>query len=421
MYHGAKAQLSQIMVGFIPTSGRLTDELMAAGLGTSPISIGAQGNLLDERIVSSRQQDGNFDGGTYVGAQGVRALAQQAIGLLAHYAPKLSPALRGEMYAVEGYAELLLGELFCSGIPLSTLDFQSDFTYEPSSSQTDVYQHAVTLFDSALAISSDSASVTDFASVAKGRALLDLGQYAEAAQAVAMVPTSSVYTISATWSTENNSSHPYEFGANCSGASCSGVTIPNREGSNGLPFNSTNDPRAQVMTAGTNPFGIPLFTPQKYEAGSTTPIVLASGIEARLIEAEAALQVHDTPTWLARMNALRTTSTTCTMQTLPCTAPAGTGGVPGLPLLVDPGSSPGDSARVSLLFVERGYWLFLTGHRQGDLRRLVRNYGRPENTVYPTGPYYGGFGAYGTSVNVPIPTTSEQANPLFHGCLDQGA
>jgi hypothetical protein len=84
-----------------------------------------------------------------------------------------------------------------------------------------------------------------------------------------------------------------------------------------------------------------------------------------------------------------------------------------------PSTVTGD-ALVDTLFTERAYWLFLTGHRQGDLRRLVRNYGRPQDTVYPSGSYFGGQGSYGSDVNLPIPA-NEQTNPLFHGCIDRRA
>jgi hypothetical protein len=159
------------------------------------------------------------------------------------------------------------------------------------------------------------------------------------------------------------------------------------------------------------------------------PITVASGLEARLIEAEAALHAGSTA-WLTTLNTLRTNGS---FTTAPSASPdsvgvidttwnAGTGGVSGLRPLIDPGDSPNDSARVTLLFNERAYWLFLTGQRQGDLRRLVRNYGRDPQAIYPTGPYpLGGIlPQYGTGVSVQIPTT-EFANPRYRGCLSQGA
>jgi len=129
--------------------------------------------------------------------------------------------------------------------------------------------------------------------------------------------------------------------------------------------------------------------------------VLADWVEARLIEAEAALQAGDVPTWLAKLNHLRETAIT-----------------PALPDTTDPGT-PG--ARVDLLFRERAFWLFLTGHRQGDMRRLIRQYGRDQSQVYPTGLYPGGTGAYGSDVNAPIPALERQYNPKFTGCLTRGA
>lgn len=401
-YRGAKVRM-QTIFDVIGESGALTDELMSSGVGSSSGSIGAAGDPTDER----RLDETTTGTEPYRGLQLVRGSTAEAIGLLQSYAPETSPALRGEMIALQGYAELLLAELYCSGVPLSTLDFQGDFTYEPSSTTTEVSQHAVALFDSALAISSDSPSVMWLASVSKGRALLDLGQYAQAAQAVAAVPDTFQYRVPMVVPSQG-------------GTIFQNYSVASNEGVNGLPFSATNDPRARVTSAGNNPFNVPLFRPAKYPLGSTTPVALASGVEARLIEAEAAL--HATPndlTWLTILNTLRTTCTDA--MSCPTPAPAGTGGVTGLPPLSDPGAVGGsDTARVRVLFTERAYWLFLTGHRQGDLRRLVRNYDRPQQAVYPTGPYFGGFGFYGNDVNLPIPA-GERDNPLFHGCLNREA
>jgi starch-binding outer membrane protein, SusD/RagB family len=69
------------------------------------------------------------------------------------------------------------------------------------------------------------------------------------------------------------------------------------------------------------------------------------------------------------------------------------------------------AAQVDQLFKERAYWLFLTSHRLGDMRRLIRQYGRGAETVFPTGPYFKG-GTYGTDVNSPVPQR-EQNNPSY--------
>ena len=64
-----------------------------------------------------------------------------------------------------------------------------------------------------------------------------------------------------------------------------------------------------------------------------------------------------------------------------------------------------------LHFSERAFWMFSTGHRLGDLRRLVRQYERNADSVLPWGDYHRG-GTYGSDVNLPIPI-AEAFNPNF--------
>src|SRR5260370_34945241 len=71
------------------------------------------------------------------------------------------------------------------------------------------------------------------------------------------------------------------------------------------------------------------------------------------------------------------------------------------------------------MFYERGFWMFSTGHRLGDLRRLIRQYGRAPDAVFPTGTYFKG-GPFGPAVNMPIPL-DEQNNPHFVHCMNTSA
>ena len=80
-----------------------------------------------------------------------------------------------------------------------------------------------------------------------------------------------------------------------------------------------------------------------------------------------------------------------------------------------------DALRGDLVFRERAFWLYLTGHRRGDLRRLIREYRRSPNAVYPTDTYPGGSGSYGTEVVAPVPTDEQAGNPAYTGCLHLGA
>ena len=83
------------------------------------------------------------------------------------------------------------------------------------------------------------------------------------------------------------------------------------------------------------------------------------------------------------------------------------------------GAAPAtQDAAIDLLYKERAYWLWLTGHRLGDLRRLVRVYKRDSEAVFPTGNLTLPLdGTYGTSTAVTIPF-SERNNPNFKGCGD---
>jgi hypothetical protein len=137
------------------------------------------------------------------------------------------------------------------------------------------------------------------------------------------------------------------------------------------------------------------FIAQLVYPSQSSSLPLASGVEAQLIVAENQLKTGGS--WLATLNALRA-------------------GVPGLAPLTDPGSP---AARVNLLFHERAFWLFLTAHRLGDMRRLVRQYGRDPQTVYPIGLTIGSH-PYGTDVAFAI-SEAELNNPNFHGCLNTHA
>jgi hypothetical protein len=105
------------------------------------------------------------------------------------------------------------------------------------------------------------------------------------------------------------------------------------------------------------------------------------------------------------LNALRASPQTIGLVAVPALAPLAT---------------PADqNAATSLLFREKAFWTFGRGQRLPDLRRLIRQYKRTEDNVFPTGGYFKG-GTFGHDVNLPVPS-SEQVNPLFHGCLDRNA
>jgi hypothetical protein len=393
-------------VQYARVGGTFADELHLAQ--TPPA--GVVGDPFDERILPELVAVAGLNPAAdsvlriYDNLQHSRAASSEAIGALTKYAPSKPPALRGELYAYTAFSEIALADLFCSGIPLSTLDFQGDFTYKAGSPTADVYQHAIALLDSARTLGAGSSSIVNLAAVGTGRALLSLGEYANAAQAVANVPDDFRFEHLIHWQGSTQ-----DFGGIA--PLLSRVTVANGEGQNGLDYLTSNDPRTSSHQTGTSTTGQAIFTPDVYVGD--TPFILASGVEARLIQAEAALQTTDA-SWLTTLNALRTDGTFETSGT-DTLWHAGTGGVAGLAPLTDPGSV---DAQDDLLFRERAFWLFVTGHRQGDLRRLLRQYHRHQQNVYPTGFYPGGLSAYGNDVTAPIPP-QERLNPLFTGCINR--
>ena len=54
-----------------------------------------------------------------------------------------------------------------------------------------------------------------------------------------------------------------------------------------------------------------------------------------------------------------------------------------------------------------------------DLRRLVRQYGRTQDKVFPTGQYHDG-NQYGSDVNLELPV-EELPNSNYKGCIDRNA
>lgn len=310
---------------------------------------------------------------------------------------------RAVVQSLEGLMITMIGETFCSGVPLSELNDAGETVYGNPQTTAELYNAAVSSFDQALTVvggqtSAAAVAAENLARVGRGRALLNLGRFADAAAAVSAVPTSFSYV---TEHSENSARQ--NNGVFVVMAINRRFTVGDGEGGNGLPYRSDNDPRT-LSPRGTGAASVgfdgttPLFLPAKYPNRSAS-VVVASGIEARLIEAEAALQTGDSGTWLTTLNTLRATIT--------------------LPPLTDPGSQ---AARVDMHFKERAYWLFLTGHRLGDMRRLVRQYQRDQATVFPAGSYPAskGGGAYGADVNVPVPF-DETNNPNFTDCLNRDA
>jgi starch-binding outer membrane protein, SusD/RagB family len=366
-------------------SGLLADEFISGDTFE-------QRNSADQRNIAISN---SFLPGNYRTLNRIRNQGREAIDALRQFAP--TPASNiGLMFALTAFAENYMGELHCNGIIFSELR-GAEIVYGSPVPYDSAFRRAINHADSALAHTAGTggSTVQELARIVKGRALLNRGQFAAAAAAVAAVPTSFSYTVG----------HSSNVGSNQIWAlnnSARRYVVADREGGNGLNFRSANDPRLPTTTTPPKAFDSSTDFVGQLIWGQFDPVAVATGIEARLIEAEAALQAGDVTTFLARLNTARATRA-------------------GLPPLTDPGSA---TARVDLLFRERAFWMFATGRRLGDLRRLIRQYGRPANTVFPTGTHFKGPD-YGTDVNFPIPF-DEVNNPNSGvtptaSCLDRNA
>jgi starch-binding outer membrane protein, SusD/RagB family len=343
-----------------------------------------------------------------------RVQALQAIRALRAFKPEPVSNI-AQMFFVKGFAELQAAQDLCNGLVFSDGSGDTEILGEPMS-VVQAAELAAASFDSALAHASGTdalaASIRNAAAIGRARALVyaSKNNLATAAALVANVPTTYRYLVTflqASGDNEiwglNNSARRYTVGDS---VDATGVLR------NHLPFVSARDPRVPTSqndgngTRQTRSFdsATPFFSQQIWPTRETD-VAVVSGVEARLIEAEAQLETNP-GAWLTIMNALRAP-----------TGP-GSGGVAGLAPLVDPGAP---EARLRLHFREKAFWTFARGQRVGDLRRLIRQYLLPADQVFPaSGDRFHKGGNYGDDVNLPV-TQAEQNNPNFRGCTDRDA
>ncbi len=369
----------------------------------------------------------NVDGG-WEGVLAGRSSLALALPLLQKYEPATGQSKVGEAYALIGYAELMLAEAYCAGTTLSEVLPGGGFAYGMPLTTDSLLGVAEAQFDSALAHVNGDATVENLARVGLGRTLVNRGRLDSAALAVASVPTGFVY----------NTDLPPAFGqggvptanvyavmaTNPFGGGDTFMTVADHEGGTALNFRTARDPRLVVdSTLRQTDDGGTWYFPAKFEGAALEFLPLATGVEARLMQAEAALKANDVNGWAANLNALRADAADTKV-----TFPAATQS-----LTADSTTLASPAMRVDVMFRERAFWLFGTGTRLGDLRRLIRQYGRDQSTVFPTGPYPNGNNPslpsplpnYGTDVTLTLPMGGafgfSVTNPNYKGCLDHKA
>jgi hypothetical protein len=344
---------------------------------------------------------------------------------------------RSDVLSLAGYSYIFLGENFCSGIPFSET-VNGEFQFGQPLPTDSVFRRAVARFDEALSFAGTGsaaaqATARNLAAIGKARALLNLNDPAGAAAAVAAVPSSFVFNLQylETPAASNNGVWALSLSRKATGVS-------DREGNVGLPFRSLGSDSSAAGQPGDRrvryiPNGLG-FSTQYYQFAQVlyptrnSPLPLATGVEARLIGAEAALRAGNVETFRTRLNEARAAVQTGATQPPFSLAPISADSIAALQ------SAGGAAALQDLLFKERAFSLYLTAHRLGDLRRLVRQYGRTPNSVFPTNPRilpfrrnattgvvtFAQYPNYGTDVNFPVPF-DERNNPQFNGCLNRDA
>jgi hypothetical protein len=391
--------------------GLLTDELR--DIDTFPTRI-----EVDQRnitTVAGGLQTTNGTLGTwYRDMHRARASLERATAAFAQF--DAANVQRAELHALDGFIYVMFAEDFCNGIAFSKLDDTGNPTFGTPQTTTQVLDRAIAQFDSALGIAKAGTPEAYLAQVGKGRALLDENKVAEAAAAVSSVPVTFQYQAfySENSTRENNGVHVN------TGPVSKRFAVADKDGINGLPFRTvgwnqatnSGDIRVRWYQSGIGQDGAsPAFYTLKYPNRSA-PITLADGIEAQLIVAENQLKNNDAAGSLATLNALRSNATL--LGRAPITQSGQTAAA--LSPLTDAGSA---AARVDQLYGERAFWLYLTGHRLGDLRRLIKYYGRSAESVFPTGTYTGAAGGtFGKDVNFPV-YVDEQNNTSAPQCTDR--
>lgn len=388
-------------IGLVHTSGLMSDELWHSGTF-------GQNREFDKRGIG---ETNSFLASTAHNLY--RALNISQLGLESYAQNQPNAPERAELANLRAYVFTFLGENFCNAVPVSTVTANGDFEYGAPETNQQLFTRALEAFDQATqfanAAGTGAAAVRqqNLARIGKARVLMDLNRYAEAAALVASVPTNFVYQIehSANTTRQNNGLWGNNFGRR-------EIALASQEGGVGIQFRQGTAPAASTIVnadprlpwsfanGAADTRSIHYFQ-QKYPTQAANTNV-ASGVEARLIEAEAVLNRGQSAAYLPILNTLRASV--------------------GLGNLTDPGTP---AARVDQFFTERAFWLFGTANRLSDLRRLVRQYNRPVNSVFPNGAYIrpGINGPrteaeYDNMVAFPIPF-DELNNDAFQAAADQ--
>ncbi len=366
-------------VGLIPMSGLMSDEYDYSG--TFPTR--REGDTRNLQNINGTMNT------IYSNLHRARAGAEATIDLAIEFGGVAE--VESEMHSIVGYSYLMFAETFCGGVPFSKVPSDGgDIIFGEPLTTEQMFRDAITWFDQASAKASGNNDLLNLAKVGRARALLGLGDISAAATEASSVPDGFVYDIE-----HSINSRRQENGVYIMSTVRNQYSVAEGKGGNGQLYRSAMDPR--VPWDGGDAFGqddSTLYYNQLIYLDSNASIIMASGTEARLIQAEAAADLNDAATVEEIHNILRATMSLGDLDF---------SGLTGDDLL-------------KAHFAERAFWLFSTGHRHGDLRRMVDVYNMPPSDVFPWGEYFKG-GNYSENIKFPIPE-SESNNPNYVGCLN---
>ena len=417
LYFGALGRLRQATGGSAGEgSSWLFGGLLADEWSTSSTFV--QNDETDQRSIQTN--NGTVEG-MFRDLARVRTSSTQAIKSMTEFRPT-EVARIAELYFARAFAEMQMANDFCNGIPLSD-GSSPEIEYDTPRTGADVFAVAIASADSGLALveaatDADGVKIRRALLVTKARALVGLNRQVEAGALVSAsaVPTSFSYevTFAVTSGTnilwnQPNSSLRYAVGDSVEG------NARNLLVRNAIPFVSAKDPRVPARyVLASNGRDTTKSQDGKTFARTTTlwarltPVPVVNGLDARLIEAEGRLKAGDVAGMMSILNALRAT-------------PPKLGEIQPTAMAALPSPATTRLAE-DLYFREKAFWTFSRGQRLGDMRRLIRQYGRTQDQVFPVGEHYRG-GSYGTDVNLPVPQ-AEENNPELGGapaCIDRNA
>lgn len=242
----------------------------------------------DENDYSIGTCEGNF--GMNLTIHTARLQAEDASTKLAGWTDQQVPgraSLQAQAKAYGAYSYLLLGEGMCQ------VAFDGGAVQPP----TAALMLAETKFAEAItfAQASGNTDMLNLARVGMARTKLDLKKYAEAATFASQVPAAYNKNVDRGQESNRRWNKLWRL-AEQQGA----YTIA-------TAYRNMNDPRVLVKDAGRGAFNseVRLWVTTKY-TGLVSPIRLASGIEANLIQAEALIQQNQVAQGMALINARRT-------------------------------------------------------------------------------------------------------------------